>query len=266
MGGQGKQLSFWEHLDVLRRVLIKVVAVVAVCGILAFIFKQPLFFVVLAPGRENFATYDFLNDVIAWSGGNMERMAAQFINTGLAQQFIIHMRMACWVGLLGALPFALFQMFCFISPALYAHERRYVVWVVCGGYVMFVWGVLVGYFLVFPLTFRFLSTYQVSEDVTNLITLDSYVSTLMTMCMSMGVVFEIPVISWLLAKLRLLSACSMRRFRKHVMVVILVAAAVITPTSDVFTLLLVSLPMWGLYEASIWLVKCSGESHAAGRK
>lgn len=106
-------------------------------------------------------------------------------------------------------------------------------------------GCIGGVFSGFPLTFRFLSTYQVSEDVTNLITLDSYVSTLMTMCMSMGVVFEIPVISWLLAKLRLLSACSMRRFRKHVMVVILVAAAVITPTSDVFTLLLVSLPMWG---------------------
>ena len=126
--------------------------------------------------------------------------------------------------------------------------------VVGGGYVMFVVGILVSYFLIFPLTFRFLGMYQVSEDVANLITLDSYISTLVLMCLSMGIVFEIPILSWLFAKLGLLSADFMRRYRKHAIVIILVVAAIITPTSDVFTLSLVALPMWLLYEVSIFIV------------
>ena len=126
--------------------------------------------------------------------------------------------------------------------------------VVCGGYAMFLTGVLVSYFLVFPLTFRFLGTYQVRGDVENMIALESYISTLLTMSLAMGIVFEIPVLSWLFAKLGFLTAGFMRRYRKHAIVAILVVAAVITPTSDVFTLLIVSLPMWLLYEVSIWIV------------
>ena len=127
--------------------------------------------------------------------------------------------------------------------------------VVGGGYVMFLMGVVLSYFLIFPLTFRFLGTYQVSSEVANMITLESYISTLMMMCLAMGIVFEIPILCWLFAKLGFLSADFMRRYRKHAIVVILVVAAIITPTSDVFTLSLVALPMWILYEISIWIVK-----------
>ena len=116
---------------------------------------------------------------------------------------------------------------------------------------MFVVGVLVSYFLIFPLTFRFLGTYQVSGDIADLITLDSYISTLVLMCLSMGIVFEIPILSWLFAKLGFLSADFMHRYRKHAIVTILIVAAILTPTSDVFTLSLVALPMWLLYEVSI---------------
>ena len=126
-----------------------------------------------------------------------------------------------------------------------------------GGYAMFALGVIVSYFLIFPLTFRFLGTYQVSGDVDNLITLDSYISTLVMMCLAMGIVFEIPILSWLFAKLGFLSADFMRKYRKHAIVIILVVAAIITPTSDVLTLSLVALPMWVLYEVSIWIVKNS---------
>ena len=122
---------------------------------------------------------------------------------------------------------------------------------------MFSLGVLVSYFLIFPLTFRFLGTYQVSGDVDNLITLDSYISTLVMMCLAMGIVFEIPILSWLFSKLGFLSADFMRKYRKHAIVIILVVAAIITPTSDVFTLSLVAFPMWILYEVSIWIVKNS---------
>lgn len=246
--------SFWEHLDVLRAAIVKIVAVAVVFGIAAFCFKEELFAVVLAPKNDGFVTYRLFNRIAAWAGGETGSFAVQLINTGLAQQFIIHMKTALCAGVLCASPYILYQLFRFVSPALYANERKYVVRVVGGGYSMFVVGVLASYFLIFPLTFRFLGTYQVSGDVANLITLDSYISTLVLMCLSMGIVFEIPILSWLFAKLGFLSADFMRRYRKHAIVIILVVAAVITPTSDVFTLSLVALPMWLLYEMSILLV------------
>lgn len=246
--------SFWEHLDVLRVAIVKIVAVAVVFGIAAFCFKDELFAVVLAPKNDGFVTYRLFNRIAAWAGGETGSFAVQLINTGLAQQFIIHMKTALCAGVLCASPYILYQLFRFVSPALYANERKYVVRVVGGGYAMFVVGVLVSYFLIFPLTFRFLGTYQVSGEVANLITLDSYISTLVLMCLSMGIVFEIPILSWLFAKLGFLSAGFMRRYRKHAIVIILVVAAIITPTSDVFTLSLVALPMWLLYEMSILLV------------
>lgn len=150
---------------------------------------------------------------------------------------------------------AVYQIFRFVSPALYADERRYVVRVAGWGYVMFMAGVLVSYFLIFPLTFRFLGTYQVSADIENMISLDFYMSTLAVMSLALGIVFEIPVVAWLFAKLGFVTAAFLRRYRKHAIVAILVVAAVITPTSDVFTLSIVALPMWLLYEASIIIIR-----------
>ena len=257
MAADADKQSFGEHLDVLRTAIVKIAAVAVGFGIAAFCFKEELFAVVLAPKDDGFVTYRLFNRIAAWAGGETGSFAVQLINTGLAQQFIIHMKTALCAGVLCASPYILYQLFRFVSPALYANERKYVVRVVGGGYAMFVVGVLVSYFLIFPLTFRFLGTYQVSGDVTNLITLDSYISTLVLMCLSMGIVFEIPILSWLFAKLGFLSADFMRRYRKHAIVIILVLAAIITPTSDVFTLSLVALPMWLLYEVSIWIVKNS---------
>ena len=257
MAANTDRQSFWDHLDVLRTAIVKIAAVAVGFGIAAFCFKEELFAVVLAPKDDGFVTYRLFNRIAAWAGGETGSFAVQLINTGLAQQFIIHMKTALCAGVLCASPYILYQLFRFVSPALYANERKYVVRVVGGGYAMFVVGVLVSYFLIFPLTFRFLGTYQVSGDVTNLITLDSYISTLVLMCLSMGIVFEIPILSWLFAKLGFLSADFMRRYRKHAIVIILVLAAIITPTSDVFTLSLVALPMWLLYEVSIWIVKKS---------
>ena len=122
---------------------------------------------------------------------------------------------------------------------------------------MFMFGVLISYYLIFPLTFRFLGTYQVSEDVVNMISLQSYMSTLTLMSISMGIVFEMPVVAWLMARMGLLTASFMNRYRRHAIVVILIVAAIITPTSDIFTLLMVSLPMWLLYEVSVCIVRVS---------
>ncbi len=254
-------MLFWEHLDVLRTALIKVVSVAVLCGIVAFVFKESLFNIVLAPKHDNFITYRLLFRIseyfgadIAGSGFNVD-----LISTGLAQQFVIHVKTALCFGVVCASPYIIYQIFLFVAPALYDMERRYATRVVGAGYLMFVVGMLVSYFLIFPLTFRFLGTYQVSYDVANMITLESYISTLITMSLSMGIVFEIPVIVWMLAKFGLITSSFLVSYRKHAIVAILIVAAVITPTSDIFTLLVVSLPMYLLYECGIVIVRLSVE-------
>ena len=249
-------LSYWEHLDVLRAIIIRIVVVTVLCGIVAFLFKDELFAVVLAPRNPDFLTYRLLARISGLFGGDTpDNPVIQLINTGLAEQFVIHMKTALCAGVLCASPYVLYELFRFISPALYANERRYVVPIVLNGYIMFMLGVLLSYYLIFPLTFRFLGTYQVSEDVVNMISLQSYMSTLVLMSLSMGIVFEMPVVAWLMARMGLLSSSFMSRYRRHAIVVILIVAAIITPTSDIFTLLMVSLPMWLLYEVSVGIVK-----------
>lgn len=255
MAADTDKQSFWDHLDVLRAAIVKSLLVAVVFGVAAFCFKKELFAVILAPRDADFITYRLLYSL---SGLVTEADAPDFlvklINTGLAEQFIIHMKAALCTGVLCASPYILYQLFRFVSPALYVNERKYVIRIVGSGYVMFLLGVFLSYFLIFPLTFRFLGTYQVSGDVENMIALQSYISTLMTMSLAMGLVFEIPILSWLFANLRLISADFMRKYRKHAIIIILVVAAIITPTSDVFTLSLVALPMWALYEISIFIV------------
>ena len=255
---ESEKQSFWDHLDILRASLVKIAAVTAVFAVVAFFFKEALFSVILAPKDADFITYRWLYFFSGWvTDEQAQDFYVKLINTGLAQQFMIHMKDAMCTGGLCASPYILYQLFRFVSPALYANERKYVVRVVGYGYIMFMVGVLISYFLIFPLTFRFLGTYQVSDQVENMISLQSYISTLLMMSLAMGIVFEIPILSWLFAKLGFISADFMRRYRRHAVVIILVVAAIITPTSDVFTLLLVSLPMWLLYEVSIWIVKRS---------
>lgn len=250
----GKQ-SFWEHLDVLRSVIIRIAIVTILFGLVAFIFKAEVFSIILAPRDSDFTTYrviDLLGGKI--SGNTSGYFSVQLINTGLTEQFIIHIKTAICVGVLCASPYIIYQLFRFVSPALYAEEQKYAIRVVTGGYVMFLLGVLLTYYMIFPLTFRFLGTYHVSDDVSNLISLSSYISTLSVMSLSMGIVFEIPVLSWLFAKMGLISASFMRYYRKHAIVIILIIAAIITPTSDIFTLSLVALPMIILYELSVFII------------
>lgn len=253
-----KSMSFWSHIDVLRGTLVHIVVVVLVATIVAFAFKEPLFDIVFAPKEANFISYRLLEQFSNWitqgEGGLEPTGAVQIINTGLAQQFVFHFKAAFCAGVIVASPYIIYQLFSFIAPALYEKERKYAVRVAGSGYLMFIVGLLLNYFLIFPLTYRFLSSYQVSDEVVNMISLESYIDTLVLMSLMMGIVFEIPVVAWILGKMGLLSANFMRNYRRHAIVVILIAAAIITPTTDVFTLLLVSLPMWLLYEASIVLV------------
>lgn len=247
--------TFWDHLDALRSVLLKIAAVTLVFSFGAFICKDWLFAVVLAPRSADFITYRCLGDISNLIPGNsLESFDVRLINTGLAEQFLIHMKTALCAGVLCASPYIIYQLYRFVSPALYADERKYAVPAVGWSYAMFLIGVLLSYFLVFPLTFRFLGTYQVAADVANMISLQSYMSTLIMLCLVMGIVFEMPVIAWIFAKFGLITTGFLRQYRRHAIVIILIVAAVITPTSDAFTLIVVSLPMCLLYEASILIV------------
>lgn len=243
---ENDEFSFWDHLDVLRSVIFKIIIVGGLCALLAFSFKEILFKVVLAPKDCDFITYRILQT---------EPFRITLINTGLTEQFLVHMKAALFFGILCASPYIIYQLYKFIAPALYDSERKYSVRVIGSAYAMFCVGALVNYFLVFPLTVRFLGTYSVSSDVQNMLTIQSYMDTLLMMSLVFGLVFEIPVVSWLLALMGVLKHVWMKRYRKHAFVAIVVVAAVITPTSDAFTLFIVSLPIWLLYEFSILIVK-----------
>ena len=244
-------MDFWGHLDELRGCLLKALAAVAVAAVAAFCCKSWIFALVMAPSRDTFVTYRLFELVT----GSAVRFHIDLFNPELAQQFIVHMRVALWIGLLVVSPYVIYLLFHFVAPGLYAHERRHAVKAVAGGYVMFLLGVALNYFLIFPLAFRFLGTYQVSPDVPNRIALTSYIDMLLMLCFLMGVVFELPILSWLLAKIGVLKASFMRRYRRHAVVVVLIVSAVITPTGDALTLSLVALPIYALYEISIGVVR-----------
>ena len=249
---KGEGLTFWDHLDVLRSSLIRMAVAVAVLAVAAFVLKEQLFSVVLAPRSSDFVTYRLLG---------VTPFHLHLMNTGLTEQFMIHMRTALYAGLLAASPYVLYELFRFVSPGLYQNERRYAGWIVSAAYVMFLVGTLVNYFVVFPLTVRFLGTYQVSPDVANMLTLQSYVDTLLGMSLVMGVVFELPVVCGLMGRMGLLTDQWMNDYRRHAIVAILVVAAIITPTTDVFTLFVVALPIYLLYEVSIWIVRITKQNN-----
>ena len=238
--------TFWDHLDALRTSLMRMLLAVALLGIAAFVMKDWLFSVVLAPRSSDFITYRLLG---------AETFQLHLMNTGLTEQFMVHIRTAMYAGLLLASPYIIYEAFRFVSPALYQNERRYAVWIVGAAYVMFILGTVVNYFVVFPLTVRFLGTYQVSADVENMLTLQSYIDTLLSMSLVMGVVFELPVVSALMGRMGLINAPMMSDYRRHALVAILIVAAIITPTADAFTLFVVALPIYLLYEMSILVVR-----------
>ena len=185
---------------------------------------------------------------------HFEEFHVEMIATDLSSQFMTHITTAVYLGLLGASPYILYELFHFISPALYENERKYSVQVAGIIYVLFLLGVLMSYFVLFPISFRFLGTYSVSEKVVSNITLDSYVSTFVSLTLVMGVVFQLPVIAFFLGKMGFITSKMLAQYRKHSLIVIMLVAAIITPP-DLMTLILVTIPLFLLYEVSIRVVK-----------
>ena len=215
--GNGSLMTFWDHLDELRAVIIRALLVTAVAASVAFCLKEQLFAVVLAPRTGDFITYRLLG---------VEPFSIHLMNTGLTEQFMIHLKTSFYAGLLVASPYIIYLLFGFVAPALYDNERKYATTLVASGYGMFMLGTALNYLLIFPLTVRFLGTYQV-----------------------------LPVVSWILGRMGLVNAKMMRSMRRHAIVAILIVAAIITPTTDAFTLFVVALPIWALYEVSILIIR-----------
>lgn len=251
-----EMLTFGGHLEVLRQMLFRIIAVAGAIAMVVFCFKETTWEVLLAPSEWDFCTYRWLESAMQAMGidFHFEEFNVQMIATDLSSQFMTHISTAVYLGLLGASPYILYELFRFISPALYENERRYSVQVAGIIYVLFLLGVLMSYFVLFPISFRFLGTYSVSAKVVSNITLDSYISTFVSLTLVMGVVFQLPVVAFFLGKLGVASSWMLSKYRKHALIVIMLVAAIITPP-DLMTLILVTIPLYLLYEVSIRVVK-----------
>lgn len=257
MEEENSGMTFWDHLEVLRGVLFKALAIAVIAAIAAFCFKDLLFSIILGPSTPDFILYQGLASLAQKMGldpSGFTDFHVDLFSATLSAQFMTHMKVAFYMGLIVSMPYILYLLYGFVAPALRKEEKKYTTAVVGWAYILFMAGVLLNYFLIFPLAFRFLGTYQVSADVPNIITLVSYIDMLMTMTLLMGIMFELPVLSWFMARLGVINSSFMKKYRKHAFVVILAIGAVITPTTDVFTLIIVALPIYLLYECSIRLV------------
>jgi len=258
-GDKLEEMSFWDHIDALRAVLIRIV-VVLVLVTLALFFVMPAIFdqVILAPCHGDFVLYrlfERMTAAVPWLPQfTTDGFEVELINIKLASQFFIHMSSSFWLAMVLTFPVILYLLWTFVAPALYPGEKRGVKTAFLLGCVMFFIGVAVGYFVVFPVTLRFLADYHVSMLVPNQISLDSYMDTFLMLIFIMGVIFELPLVAWLLGNLGVLRRGSFGTYRRHAIVLLLVLAAIITPTGDPFTLMVVFLPIYLLYEVSAYLV------------
>ena len=250
-----KLMTFGGHLEVLRRMLFRIIAIAGSFAIIIFCCKETVWSILLAPSNYNFTTYTIIEKIISSCGFDFhfEEFHVDLIATDLSSQFMSHITTSIYLGLLGASPYILYELFRFISPALYKNEKKHLTSVVTIIYLLFIAGVLMSYYILFPISFRFLGTYSVSDNIHSTITLDSYIETFTTLTFVMGIVF-LPIIIFLLAKIGFVSSTLLAKYRKHALIVIMLVAAIITPP-DLMTLVLVTIPLYLLYEVSVRIAK-----------
>ncbi len=251
-------MTFWDHLDELRGVLVRIVAVVGVLFVVAFVSMPWLFDrVVMAPCNAGFPTYRLFDSIASSAGFAPEADGAfsvDVVSVELASQFFTHMSASGWCAIVVGFPIVLYMLWGFVSPGLHENEKRGARAAFLGGNALFYSGVALGYWLVFPLALRFLSQYTLSSAIRPIVSLDSYMDNFFMLLLSMGAIFELPLLAWMLGKAGLLRRSFFKRFRRHAMVVLLVLAAIITPTGDPFTLFIVFLPVYMLWEGAALLV------------
>jgi len=254
----GKEMTFWDHLTELRKRLFRMIAAWLVMTVIAFIYSRFIFDnILLAPKNSDFITYKWLcwlGELIHVSTLCLPPMSLTIINLNLSGQFMTDMTVSMFAGLIIASPIIIYQLWQFIMPALYVKERKYARRAVFVMVLLFMLGVLFSYYFMVPWTLNFLGTYQVSETVLNQISLSSYISTVTSTILGVGIVFELPVVVYVLAKLGIVTPKFLKSNRKYALVIILIIAAIITPP-DVFSQTIATIPLYALYEISILVAK-----------
>ena len=239
-------MTFWDHLDALRASLIKVIVAFLVVAIGLFPFKVFLFDnLILAPTKNDFWIYRLLG----------ADFSLNLVNIELTTQFMIHMKMTFLCAAVLVFPYMVYQVWKFIAPALYSNEKNAIGKAFLLSSFLFYAGVVISYLIIIPLMLNFFSGYQVSGDVPNMFSLSSYISIFTSMALTFGIVFEFPILTILLSNLGLLHRESMKQYRRHAVCAIVVLAAVITPSGDPFSLAIVALPLYLLYEFSVLICK-----------
>lgn len=250
-----REMTFWDHLDELRGTLWRILIAIILTSILAFSFKEILFdYIILAPKSKSFITYRFLCQLGEWlSTPSLCVDPSQFklININLAGQFTSHMNISFIAGLILALPYVLWELWRFIKPGLTEKEINSSRGVVAITTMLFLTGVLFSYFIVAPLMINFLGGYVVSSDVSNQISLTSYVGSISMMTLLMGLLFELPVLVLFLTRIGIITPKYLRKYRKHTVIGILIIAGIITPSPDIFSQVVVALPLYALFEMSL---------------
>ncbi len=252
-------MTFGGHLEVLRQMLFRILAVVGVAAVTIFCMKDIVWELLLAPREYSFCTYRWIEYIMQMCGVNFffEKFHVDLVATDLSSQFMTHISTSCLLAMLLASPYIVYELFRYISPALYENERRYSVYICVTVYILFVFGVLMSYYVLFPISFRFLGTYSVSDKIHSYITLNSYIDTFITLTFVMGGVFQLPIVAFILGKMGMVTSDMLGAYRKHAFLTIMIVAAIITPP-DLMTLILVTIPLYLLYEISIHIVRIVG--------
>ncbi len=260
-GQEEVEMTFWDHLEELRWHLVRSIAAVIILAIVAFVNQDFVFNqVILPPKSSDFITNrllcdfgHFLSSIWSFFSADalcIENFNLKLINIKMAGQFLIHMYTSLFAGIIVAIPYIIWEIWRFVKPALHPYEQSHARGAVFWSSFLFLVGVLFSYFLIVPLAVMFLGSYNVSATVENQIALTSYISTVVSLTFAVGIVFELPIFVFFLTKVGVLTPAYMRKNRKYMLVIVLIISAIITP-ADVFSQVLVALPLFGLYEISI---------------
>ncbi len=249
------EMSFFDHLEVLRWHLIRSAIAVVIFMILAFAFYDFIFDdIIMGPKSPDFWTYRMMCKIADWVNIPdfcVTEVPGTIINTQMAGQFIMQINSSLLIAVMLGFPYLLYEVWLFVKPALTELERKSASGFVFYATLLFILGVMFGYYIVVPLAMNFLANYSISDEISNTITISNYLSFVATLALGCGIVFELPIVIFVLSKIGIMTPQFMRSTRRYAVVIILLIAAIITPTPDIITMLTVSFPMFLLYELSI---------------
>ncbi len=252
------EMSFLDHLEELRWHLVRSLIAIVVFAIAAFLAKELVFTIILlGPSRIDFITYKWLcelSDFMKLDSFCIDEMPFIIQSRKMTGQFSMHITSSFVIGLICAFPYAFWEIWRFIKPGLYPRERKAASGATFYVSFLFIVGILFSYFIVTPISVYFLANYQIDPSIQNEFDIISYIMTVITIVLAGGILFQLPIVVYFLTKAGLVTPALMKTYRKHAIIVILILGAMITPP-DPFSQLLISLPLFGLYQISIMISK-----------